>query len=228
MTNTWWMLREALVLIESAEYRGTSGMRFDDLISLTVSAFGLRDDPQKGPAKDQARRMLNTSGGALDCNHEFNRKIWRDWSPKANVALAKSATDSAKRGNQYPGEPKGGTVMKKNYGGRVIYQPGGRDKSHEQMPSAMDTYDVLMRADGDVLTRYAYAPSQGQFEERAARLEDLMGGRSALPLRRRAQPEKPEPSKDDVEKWDRTHPSAQPVRRVGQNLKAPKKDPNEE
>lgn len=222
MTNIWGALSEALLLIESAEYRGQSGIRYKDLIKLVMAAFGFDDE-------DKARALLKKEGGAVDCRHRFNRKIWGDWTPRVNSALAKAGTDSTKGSSQYPGEPRGGTVMKRNYGGRVVYQPGRKDQSHEQMPSAMDTYDVLMRAEGDVMTRLAYAPSQGNFEERAARLEDLMSGRSSLPLKRRPQPEQPLPCRfpdctlpDGHRGQHKMNPTAQPVPRVGQNLKKPR------
>lgn len=221
MANVWTALREALVLIESAQYRGQSGVRFVDLISLVGSIIDPDRTMERTQREAKARVLLKPGGGSMDCNYKFNRQVWKDWQPKPNAALAKAGTDNAKV-SQYPGEPRGGTVMKRNYGGRVVYQPGRRDQSHEMQSSAVDTYDVLMRADGNILTRFAYAPTQGTFEERAARLEDLMAGRQALPLRRRPQPEKPEPSKDEVDDWDVKHPPAQPVRRVGQNLKKPR------
>lgn len=210
--NSWTTLREALLLIEAAEYRGQSGVRFVDLISLVGAIIDPDHTMERTERERKARALLKPGGGAMDCSYDFNRKVWGDWVPNANSALAKAGTDSARKSSQYPGEPRGGTVMKRNYGGRVVYQPGRRDQAHEQQPSAMDTYDLLMRADGDTLTRFAYAPSQGRFEERAARLEDLMAGRGALPLKRRPQPEKPEPPPDAP-----ANPKAQPVPRVGQN-----------
>lgn len=211
-----------MFLAESRQFRGLSGVRFDDLVSIVIAAFGL-------DTKQEARAMLRPTGGALDCNLEYSPKVWKDWVPSADAALAKAATDSARRSSQYPGEPRGGTVMKRNYGGRVVYQPGRRDQSHEQLPSAMDTYDVLMQGDGVTMTRFAYSPSQGSFEERASRLEDLMKGAQALPLRRRPQPEQPKPCPypdctlpAGHKGPHQTNPAPQPVPRVGQNLKKPR------
>lgn len=211
--NTWTALREALVLIESAEYRGQSGLRFDDLVKLVGAIIDPDKAMERATREAKARALLKPTGGAMDCNFRFSRKIWTNWQAKMNNALKFSGTDTAKV-TQYPGEPRGGTVMKRNYGGRVVYQPGQRDQSHEMQGSAMDTYDVLMRADGWTLTRFAYAPSQGSYEERTARLEDLMTGREALALKRRPQPERPEPKPGMS-----ANPKAQPVPRIGQNLR---------
>jgi len=218
MTNTWGALREALLLIEAAEYRGVSGWTFENLISLFSNIIDPDHSMEKGERRRKALMQLKPAGGAIDCAYDFDRKGWGGWQSNPNSALAKAATDTA-RVSQYPGTPRGGTVMKRSYGGRVVYQPGRRDQSHEMRPSAMDTYDVLMRAEGDVMTRIAWAPSQGRFEERAARLEDLMAGRDPLALRHRPQPEKPEPQEPET-----PLPPAQPVPRVGQNVRRASED----
>jgi len=124
--------------------------------------------------------------------------------------------------------------MKRNYGGRVIYVPGKeRPPAGNMLGSAMDRYDIMMVGDVTaqtrrnkktgadevievgMLKRVAYAPSIGSTEERAQRLQDLLAGRSPQPTRR-AQPELPDAP-------DQNLPPAQPVARVGQNIRPPKK-----
>lgn len=222
-------------LVESKMFRGDTAVPLKQLNDLILG---------KGSQRGILGRPAKREGEAFDCQYEFDPSIWGKWYSSQSAALSFAATDSV-RGmpGQHVGAPQGGTVMKRNYGGRVVYAPGKARSDFEALPSAMDKYDILMRAEvtsrtvvdrktgkpravqDGVLTRMAYAPSMGSAEERAARLEDLMAGRTPVPLPRRPQPERPEPSKDDVEEWDRLHPPAQPVPRIGQNIKVgPKKD----
>lgn len=224
------------LLRETRMFRGDTAVTFKQLSDLILGKPGGPPGILGRPPKKE--------GEAFDCQYDFDPKIWGKWYPSQNTALSFAATDPS-RGSpgQHVGAPQGGTVMKRNYGGRVVYAPGKARSDFEALPSAMDRYDVLMRAEvtsttvvsrktkrpetvsKGTLTRMAYSPAIGSFEERAARLEDLMAGRPAASLPRRPQPERPEPSRDDVEDWNRTHPAAQPVPRVGQNIRVgPKKE----
>lgn len=209
---TWQRLNEFLeshVLPEERMYRGETNVRMKDLEALfdTVRA----GDPDSGAAYTTDERVLSgrpdPHGGSADVNFPVDPRVWGRWARTPDTAAIFSTT----RDDQYPGSPRGGTVMKRAHGGRVFYQAGPRSTSHEQMPSAMDRYDVMMVGDvqgGAVPTkgvttsqglggasifvrRIAWSPAIGSTEERQRRLQALLGGGQAGPLRRRPQPASP-------------------------------------
>lgn len=215
-----WNLIERIVLAEAKMYRGDTGVTFKD-VSTMVDKI--------------AKAAANPNGGAFDCQYHFNPNIWGKWFPNIKLAIAMAASD---KGGQHVGDPQGGMMMKKNYGGRISFVPGKPNGDFERLPSSMDRYDILMVGEvtskpnsihgkppieTGMLSRVAYSPSIGSYEERSNRIMALLNGQGSVPtLRRRPQPDRPEPSSMDLRKWNTTHPDAQPVRRVGQNLKPAK------
>jgi hypothetical protein len=227
----WEQLRR-LVLGEARKYRGETDVRLQDLQKLVDAvASKAAGAPTKG-------EPLKPQGGAFDTDWQFNPEIWKNWRDRPGEAMVFASTDS-KRDVPTVGAPQGGTVMKRNYGGRVFYQPGqARPPANDRLGSAMDRYDVIMVGDVtptvrrnrrtgaeetiDVgsLRRVAYAPSIGSPDERRQRLEDLLAGRTPVATRR-AQPEVPDGRDSGL-------PKAQPVPRVGQNIRLSKANPDEE
>lgn len=222
-----WNLLERILLSEAKQYRGDSGVTFKALTELIQG---------KGERPGILGRPPRPEGEAFDCEYNFDPSVWGRWYPSMSTAVQIAATG----GSQHVGAPQGSMVVKKNYGGRISMPAGKPNSDFEALPSSMDRYDVLMRAEvtsetkpdmktksmkvvaRGVLLRMAYAPSIGRAEERAARLQAMMNGQAPPPLSRRPQPHRPEPSKQDIDKWDRQNPPAQAVIRVGTNLKRPK------
>lgn len=236
MRNVWSLLER--MLLESKQYRGDTGVTFKALTELILGK------PGRGPGI--LGRPPKPEGEAFDCSYSFDPSVWGKWFPSLSTAMQMAVTD---KDRQHVGTPQGGTVMKRNYGGRVVYSPGKPNNEFERLPSAMDRYDVLMQAEvtartvpdpktkkmkttgSGVLMRMAYSPSIGDANARTARLQALMSGQDPGPTTRRPQPVRPEPTKQDIAKWDRQHPPAQPVIRTGQNVrtaKAPKDDGDNE
>jgi hypothetical protein len=208
-------------LNEGRSFRGTTDIRMKDLQALV-------DEMREKGIK---AGRLAPEGGVLDCGGwPFDPNIWKGFGPQSGAALAKASTDSS-RDVYTQHVPQGGTVTKKNYGGRVGYTPGPtRPHANDSLGSTMDRYDVVMVADvGQRVTktgktvqtgslqRLVYSPAIGTGEERRARLEALLAGQTPPPIGRRPQPEVPVPDRDT------TGPAAQPVRRQGQNVR-PSKD----
>lgn len=208
------ILRESL-LPEEKMYRGDSSVRMKDLRKLFQR---LRDDG-KGNASTGDEKVLsgdpNPEGDFIYCNYEVSGDVWDRWSRTPEFAKIFGATDNR---SQYAGMPVGGTMMKKNYGGRISYEPGKPSNAHEMQPSAIDKYDVMMVADvkgtshsqkdrnvvllkGNrdahiVVKKIVWSPSIGSFDERRERLQALMSGMTPKPLTRRPQPEIPEKGKE--------------------------------
>lgn len=220
-----WNILESLFQ-ESKQYRGDTAWtrkQLDDLL-LGEPGPGLTGRPAK------------PDGEAFDCDYEFNPNIWGKWYPNQDPALTMASTDKDTT-DQHAGKSQGGMTFKTNWGGRVVNVPGKARTDFERLPSSMDRYDILMQGDvewKDVvnkktqkiekvgkgrLLRMAYSPSIGSADERRMRLVTLIAGKDPGPLSRRPQPDRPEPTKTQITKWDREHPPAQPVARVGQNLK---------
>lgn len=231
-----WDLLESL-LREEKMYRGETMVRMKDLRALFKKLAG---DPEKGdkPASSdpQVKGEPSPEGGSVVCSYAVDPRVWGRWSPSLDFAKILAGTD--KKDTQFQGQPYGGTVMKRNYGGRVTYQPGpsNADKS-PQGGSSMDRYDVLMVADirgaaeqgkplnwppGQkigmptiIVQKIVWSPAIGTSDERQGRLQALLSGQRAAPLARRPQPELPVPPPDSTNKKN----PAQPVPRIGQNLK---------
>jgi hypothetical protein len=236
-----WRIMESFlsrhVMAEEKMYRGETMVRMKDLRALFKKLAGDEDEPPKS-SDPQVRGEPNPEGGSVSCTYSVDARVWGRWSPNPDFAKVLAGTD--KQDTQHRGQPYGGTVMKKNYGGRVVYQPGpsNADKA-VQAPSSMDRYDVLMVAEvrggaiepgqpvnwapnqkvgmpSIVVQRIAWSPAIGTSEERQARLQALISGQKPAQLSRRPQPEKPDPPANSQQL------PAQPVPRVGQNLRIPK------
>lgn len=233
--SIWKQLVEFLgrhVLAEERMYRGETAVRMKDIHALFAELTKKKasQDPKLGAGP-------NPDGDAILVQYTADGRVWGRWSPSIDFAKILGGTDSRSVAGQHSGAPQGGTVMKRNYGGRVIYQPGKVRGDHERLGSAMDRYDVLMVAEvsggafstrgninipagtkGDqlpkiVVRKIAWSPAIGSSEERQARLQALISGGQVPELPRRPQPEIPEPPVDSQ------GPTAQPVPRQGQNLK---------
>ncbi len=231
-----WSLLEGLFR-ESKQYRGDNSIRLQDLEKL-LGAIA-----EKGGLREPGTR-IDPKGGSFSCQYRFDPKIWGKWFPSQDAALTMAASDKDTV-NQYAGRSQGYTSQKANWSGRVINAPGKARSDFERMPSAMDRYDVLMQGeitmrvkrnrktgeleevpDGD-LFRVAYSPSIGSTEERRARLVSLISGQQAPALARRPQPHVPEPTKADLTRASSTNRPAQPVPRVGQNVRPGADDDND-
>jgi hypothetical protein len=235
MTSAWALLEG--ILREERQFRGATGIAFTDLNKLVaaITKEGAFQDPNTS---------IRPEGGAFSCKFSFDPAIWGHWFPTVKAALAMGSTDKDVE-NQYAGRSQGHMVHKTNWGQRVVGTPGKARSDFERLPSAMDRYDVLMVADitsttkrkrtGEIvvvkaglLHRLAYAPSMGSSQEREQRLMSLMSGQSPGALPRRPQPHRPEPTKADLAKAAQTNRPAQPVPRVGQNLKVAADDDDDE
>lgn len=224
-----WNLLERILLNETKQYRGATGVTFKALIELIQG---------KGERPGILGRPPRPEGEAFDCEYKFDPSVWGNWSSSARTAVDAASTG----GNQHVGAPQGSTTMKKNYGGRISHVAGKPKSDFEALPSSMDRYDVLMRAEvteetvpdkktrtmkvikRGVMLRMAYAPSIGRTEERAARLQAMMDGRSPTALTRRPQPERPgvvrdptkqDPDSDDPYWHDKVRASVPDAPRVG-------------
>jgi hypothetical protein len=200
---------------------------------------------ENGDLKDP-NTSIDPNVGAFTCRLKFDPSIWGKWFPSQDAALLVAATDKDVVG-QHAGRSQGYTTHKTNWGGRVVNTPGKARSDFEQLPSAMDKYDVLMQGDitqrtriskktgkpetveDGMLYRLAYSPSIGPLEDRKARLVALISGQAAPALPRRPQGERPEPcpkpgcrltaGHPPPHKFGPEPPKAQPVPRVGQNLR---------
>jgi len=194
--NAWNTLREFLnrhILPEERMYRGETGIRLQDLGKLFRAVFG--DDPPP----------VDPNGGMVELNWKASPRVWSRWARTISAAAAFASTGD----DQYVGRHQGGTVMKRNYGGRVVFEPGKPRSDYERLPSAMDKYDVMMIGDVTgapvptdqkvvdlsrkgldnakiIVKRIAWSPSIGSAEERTKRLQDLLAGKQ-VELPRRAQ-----------------------------------------
>ena len=208
------ILRES-ILPEEKMYRGDSSVRMKDLRTLFQR---LRDDG-KGNASTSDEKVLsgdpNPEGDFIYCHYEVSGDVWDRWSRTPEFAKIFGATDNR---SQYAGMSVGGTMVKKNYGGRISYEPGKPSNAHEMQPSAVDKYDVMMVADvvgahhsqkdknvvllkGNknayiIVKKIVWSPSIGSFDERRERLQALMTGMIPKPLTRRPQPEIPQKDKE--------------------------------
>lgn len=207
MASTWNIIATTLgMLREGRMYRGQTSIRLQDLQKLA----------------DEAGEELNPDGGYMDFGgYNFDPSIWKGWQAKSNVAAAIATTDD-KRDVYHQDVPQGGTVMKRNYGGRVFYQPGAtRAHANDKLGSTMDRYDVLMAADLETKTnrngkevtighllRVAYSPSVGDYEERRKRLEGLLAGKNVPAPSRRPQAQIPKRSKDEEDREERAKRAA--------------------
>ncbi len=191
-------------LSEDRQYRGATSITLKELTQLFVGTEqrpGITGEPP------------DPSGGSTRCEWSFNPDIWTGWQTKIGAALA-SASTGTKRDVQ-SGNAQGGTVHKTNWGGKVANVAAPvRPSSNDHLGSAMDRYDVMMVAEigtrvnakgktvhSAVMTRIAWSPSIGSSDERSARLDALLAGRTPPPLSRRPQGEMPSVSKDDAERW---------------------------
>jgi hypothetical protein len=212
--SVWKFLAEIMdrcILPEEKMYRGESRVRLKDIGELfeLLHEKGFSTDPQ-------VQGQPKAEGGAIDCHYPADSRVWRRWSRSPNYAAIMSSTAD----DQEVGRPQGGTVMKKNYGGRIVYGAGKPRGDHERLGSAMDYYDVMMvgevhgasipdtgavnfpsdmgKPPADIMvSRIAWSPAVGSTEERQRRLQSLLGSGSGGPLRRRPQPHMPGPPPDD-------------------------------
>lgn len=229
-----WLQLETL-LREQKQFRGNNSVTLADLQDM------LDDIMDKGEILD-GDLEIDPEGGFIVCKYQFDPKIWGNWMTNPNAALIMATSDKDVV-NQYAGRPQGGTVTKKNWGGRIKMDPGKARTDFERLPSAMDRYDVIMigeitdhtGAKGNVhkkgiLQRVAYSPSIGSSDERLTRLKALANGQQPPPLSRRPQPVRPEPTPDELKHRDKQYPDGSqirnppPVPRQGQNLKIKKPD----
>lgn len=204
-----WKILERL-LRENKQYRGDTGITFKDINALMQGSEynpGVTGQP------------ANPKGDAVDCNYKFDPAIWGKWYPSPDPALTMASTDKDTT-NQHAGKSQGGMTFKTNWGQKVVNVPGKARGDFERLPSSMDRYDIMMQGEvGDkphvnkrtgvttvkkvgILTRVAYAPSIGSADERRARLKAMMAGQDPGPLTRRPQPDRPEPTRHDIAKWD--------------------------
>lgn len=217
-----WKLIEAL-LREDRRFRGDTFVSFGDLKKLGDAA-GFRPDPRGGVAKVQYSfepdiLQLGDSKG--------------NWFPEAGSAMAMATTQSSKEVGA--GRGAGGTTVKTNWGGRVHTQHAPvQPSTNDRLGSSMDRYDVMMTAEFGqrinrkgtpvpdvVMTRVAWAPSIGTQEERTERLQALMSGQRAQPLKVRPQGERPVHREPDDDPKKRAVPDPKPLPRIGQNVRAP-------
>lgn len=203
--DPWKKLYEHVrTLSESTQYRGQSDIKMSDLKKLA----------------DVLKVDLDPRGGMLRTQHKFSPKIWTGWQASPGPALAIASTDTKRQ--VQTGTAQGGTVHKTAWGGKVSNVPAPiRPHADDALGSRMDRYDVIMmgeiEGDKGLMTRIAWSPAMGSSEERRARLENLLAGKNGAPLQRRPQPDNPTPPDSNI-------PGAQPVPRVGQNLRTPKVD----
>lgn len=238
MGNSVWGLLESLFK-EERKYRGDTSIplaKLRELLDFIIENGQLQD-----PNTD-----ISPNGGAFTCRLRFDPSIWGKWFPSQDAALTIASTDKDVVG-QHAGRSQGHMAHKTNWGGRVVNVPGKARSDFEQKPSAMDMYDVLMQGEitqrsrvnkktgkpetvqDGMLYRIAYAPSIGPMEERKARLVALISGQAPAALSRRPQGERPEPcpkpgcrltaGHPPPHKFGPEPPQAQPVPRVGQNLR---------
>lgn len=207
MMSAWKML-EAL-LRENKQYRGDTGVTFKDLDALMQGSEhrqGLTGKP------------ADPKGEVVDCKYQFDPLIWGKWYPSIAPALTMASTDNDTT-NQHAGKSQGGMTFKTNWGQKVVNVPGKARGDFERLPSSMDRYDLIMQGEvGDkphvnkrtgqttikkvgMLYRIAYAPSIGSSEERRARLQAMLAGQDPGPLTRRPQPHRPEPTRQELDKW---------------------------
>lgn len=217
-----WLKLESImnryVLPEEKMYRGETGVRMKDLISLFANLRKGGAPKRKGEPPVQFTNDKNilsggypsVEGGAIYCNYPVSSAVWNRWSRSPEFSKIISSTGD----DQYHGQAQGGQMNKKNYGGRISFDPGKARTDYERAPSAVDKYDIMMIGDvtGDaipnnpvvdlrssenamiIVKKIIWSPSIGSSEERKQRLEDLMAGKQAAPLKRRPQAELPEPS----------------------------------
>lgn len=228
MILTTWQ-RLGRLFHESMKYRGDTAVPLSKLRELLdfIVERGQLQDPNTS---------ISPEGGSFTCRLKFDPSIWGKWFPSQDSALTIASTDRDVV-DQHAGRNQGYMAHKMNYGGRVVNTPGKARTDFEQLPSAMDRYDILMQGDivqrtrinrktgkpevveDGTLYRLAYSPSIGRLEDRKARLVALISGQAPAALPRRPQPERPEPTKHDLKKSAQTNKPAQPVPRVGQNIK---------
>lgn len=208
-----WKILEALIR-EAKQYRGDSGWtlkQLNDLMQGSEHRPGVTGRP------------ANREGEVVDADYKFDPSIWGKWYPAIEPALTMASTDKDVVG-QYAGRSQGSMSFKTTWGQRVVNLPGKARSDFERLPSAMDTYDVLMQ--GEVgkdakgrpvgfLKRIAYTPAIGSSDERRDRIQAMMAGSSVGPLKRRVQPDRPNPPEGSANDKN----PAQPVLRVGQNVK---------
>lgn len=202
---------ETHVLPEEKMYRGETNVRLQDIQSLFDA---LKGDEKDGPFTDDPKVLSggtpNPEGDVVNAQYPVDSRVWGRWSRTPDMAAIFGTT----KDEPHPGAPRGGTVMKRSYGGRVFYAPGKPSTDHERFGSAMDRYDVMMLGDVEdapighergvtkfptsgkpqgniVVHKIAWSPAIGSTEERQGRLKGLLMGGSASPLRRRPQPHQP-------------------------------------
>jgi hypothetical protein len=208
-----WNIIESL-LSEELQYRGDTFVSYSDLVKLFVG------NPPKSPGFTGQRP--DPKGGVATGNYTFDPSILalgdakkgdiNAWWDELDTALARATTASSKEIGA--GMGSGGTMTKGTYGnaGAMMKMAPVQPHHNDRLGSTMDRYDVILVADVDMkmnrrgimvpvatLKRVAWAPSMGTQEERAARLQGLLSGRSAE-LPRRPQPHRPVMSKDDQER----------------------------
>lgn len=173
-------------LAESIKYRGTSDTKFSDIEKLidAISKKGLL-----------SKSKVDPNGGWVECKFEFSPKIWKGWMQSADAAMNHAATDKTTV-NTYAGKPQGDKVFKTTWGQKVVAQQGKARTDFERHPSAYTLYDLFMVAeiidDGKgILTKVAYSPAIGSFEERSTRIKTLLAGNIPPPPSKRPQPIRP-------------------------------------
>lgn len=217
--TAWRFLRsllESYVLPEEKMYRGETKVRLKDIEELFSALRGNEKIPPSTNDPKVLHGNPNPEGDFIECEYHADSRVWRRWSRSPNYAAIMSSTAD----DQEVGAPQGGTVMKRNYGGRIVYAPGKPRSDHERLGSAMDRYDVMMVAEVQgaaipdtgainfpsdpgkppadlVVKRIAWSPAIGSTEERQRRLQTLLGGGVGPTLRRRPQPHVPGPPPDD-------------------------------
>jgi hypothetical protein len=201
--SAWKKLSE--ILKEERRFRGDSFVPYNELLRLFVGRPGERDGitgvpPDKNGGMVVGAYRFDPSILALGDSSHGDIMAWHD---DIDVAIARAVTDSVK---QISGVSQGGTMVKKNYGGRVMMQRAPVSPHYnDRIPSTYDRYDVVIEADIDwvlnrkgtlapvgIIRKIAWAPSMGSAQERAERLQSLMAGRS-IKLPRRPQPDLPVP-----------------------------------
>lgn len=197
-------------MVEERKYRGDSFVNYSDLKRLFVGKppsnpgfTGSAPNPKGGVARGKYSLTVDLVLGDSSPS----------WYDDLQIALANATSQSSKEFQS--GNPQGYTVVKKNYGGQITAQASQMRQHHNtNLASGMDRYDVVCVADHDyvmdrsgvmkpknTLLRVAWTPAIGSAEERAARLEAFLSGKTPTNPSRDPQPERPSPTKDDEKRW---------------------------
>lgn len=193
--KTWRILES--ILSEDVQYRGDTYVTYGDLVKLFVGS-------EKSPGITGS--PPDKRGGMTTGNYKFDPTILalgdsprgslEAWHDELDTALVRAASDSSKETGG--GMGKGGTMVKKNYGGKVTMQMAPNQPHHnDRLGSGMDRYDVVIVADIDqkmnkrgvmvavgTIKRIAWSPSIGSNEERLQRLQGFLSGQTQqLPRR---------------------------------------------